>query len=122
MPRSPLTLLRSLARHTLVAVALLAVVVSVLRIPTLALADHAGDQSAFGQNLDLAAADCNEPIGTTECDGCGSCHGPSWTCGVVPDAMHWASRYDAGQRWARPAGSRMPDGPAAAPDVPPDQI
>ncbi len=120
MTLPPIHLLRTIGHRFIAAVAIVALLLSVLRLPC-----HPSDHGATGAEIAQVAAvtvdDDNDHHGTDDPDGCGLCHCSITAFCLIPDAVTWIALRSAGPGAQRPASSRVPDGPAHAPDVPPDQ-
>lgn len=121
MPHSTIHLLRSIGRQVVTAVAIVALLLTIFRVPCL-LADT---QKAVTGAVATISAVSSDSTGTnngpTDADNCGFCHCSVSTACVIPDAAWSLPQLDDGRNAQRPASSRVPETPARTPDVPPDQ-
>lgn len=119
MHRATLHLLRSSGRQAMTVVAIVALMLSVLRMPCLLDADQDHGVVA-SQALQPASDGCGDASGANDVDDCGFCH-CSVTTTVIPEALARIAASSDGRGAQRPTSCRAPDGPVHAPDVPPDQ-
>lgn len=115
-------LLRSIGRQAVTAVAIVALLLSVLGMPCLPFAGQGSDQVLTAPLAEASIEVGGGCLDAHDLDECGHCHCSAMAFCVIPDAMASISMCIDDRDAQRPTSSRVPDGPARTPDVPPDQV